>query len=161
MPACPLPPPAFLPSARRAPTRAARGGAESRPWDQLWAVGSRRKGPAREGRRRLEEVRGAAQGETAEGPAERGHGCRLEQTTTATPTVRAPRSGSRRHSDCQEASASEPAATPLRPHVTPSRTLHPEPPKGMPGFVVWRAAAARDAGSCGPYRLQTAWVPRD
>lgn len=126
-------PPGSSPSARRAPAGAALDGAGSRPRGQFGAVGSRREGPAGEGRRRLKKVRAAAQGEAAEGPAERGHGWRDEEAATAAPATHVPRPSSCRHCDCREAPASEPAWT---PHVTPSRTLHPGPPRGTPGFVV-------------------------
>lgn len=118
-------PPVSSPSARRAPAGAARGGAKSRPRGQLGALRPRREGPTGEGRRRLQEVRATAQGKAAKRPAERRHRRGDEEAAPTAPAVRVPGLGSSGHSDCRKVPASEPAS---RPHVTPSRTLHPKPP---------------------------------
>lgn len=86
------------------------------------AGGSWREGPAGEGRRRLQEVRAAAQREAAEGPAEGCHGF-PDKAASATPVVRVPslRSGRRHHYPLEP--ASEPSQTPPT-----SRLLEPSTP---------------------------------
>lgn len=123
------------PSARRAPAGAAGGGAGSRPRGQLGAARPRREGPTRAARRRrrLQEVRAAAQGKAAEGPAECGHGRGDEDAAPAAPASRVPKPGGGGHSDGRKEPASRARS---QPHVTPSRTLHPGPPRGTLGFVV-------------------------
>lgn len=79
------------------------------------AGGSWREGPAREGRRRLQEVRAAAQREAAEGPAEGCHGF-ADEAASATLVVRVPSLSSGRHRRYPREPASEPSSTP-QPHA--------------------------------------------
>lgn len=89
------------------------------------AGGSRREGPAREGRRRLQEVRAAAQREAAEGPAERRHGLPGEAESSTT-VVRVTRALSGSHRRCPREPASEPASTPTSRLLEPSTLGRPE-----------------------------------
>lgn len=79
------------------------------------AGGSWREGPAREGRRRLQEVRAAAQREAAEGSAEGCHGF-PDEAASATVVVRVPRPRSGRHHRYPREPASELPST-LQPHA--------------------------------------------
>lgn len=121
-PTTPTRPSGSLPSARQA----VRRDSGSRPRGQIGTVRARREGPAGEGRWRLQEVRAAAQGEAAEGPAECGHGRGDEEAASAAQTARVPRPRSCSHSDCREVPASEPALD------LTSRLLEPSTP-GRPG----------------------------
>ena len=121
----PARPPGSSPSARRAPAGAARGSAGSRPRGQLGAVRPRREGPAGEGRRRLQEVRAAAQGEAAEGPAKRGHGRGDEEAASAAPTAHVPRPGAAATATAVRRPPPSPLQTPTSLLLEPSTPDRP------------------------------------